>query len=199
MRLDADSQTEATDFLIAHCEQLRYRIGIVDPPKGNSISQVRKFRSAFDTEYAALYYPWLRIIDPTAKRDAAAPPATLDLPPSGALAGIYARSDIARGVHKAPANEVILGISEFVTNVTSDQQAVLNPEGVNALRRFPGRGNRMWGARTMSSSPEWKYVNVRRLFIYLEHSIDKSTQWVVFEPTTSRCGRQSGRPSKTSC
>jgi hypothetical protein len=186
VRLDADSQKQATDYLIAHCEQMRYRIGIVDPPSGNSISQVREFRSKFDTKYAALYYPWLRIIDPTAKRDPGAPPATLDLPPSGATAGIFARSDIARGVHKAPANEVVLGITEFVTNVTYDRQAVLNPEGVNALRFFPGRSNRVWGARTMSSDPEWKYVNVRRLFIYLEHSIDKSTQWVVFEPNNER-------------
>lgn len=186
VRLDPDSQKEATDYLIAHCEQLRYRMAIVDPPAGNSISQVREFRNKFDTEYAALYYPWLRIIDPTAKRDPAAPPATLDLPPSGATAGIYARSDVARGVHKAPANEVVLGITEFVSNVTYDRQAVLNPEGVNALRFFPGRSNRVWGARTMSSDPEWRYVNVRRLFIYLEHSIDKSTQWVVFEPNNER-------------
>ncbi len=106
--------------------------------------------------------------------DPGAPPATLALPPSGFAAGIYARSDIERGVHKAPANEVVRGITRFVTNVTYDRQSVLNPEGINALRFFEGRGNRVWGARTMSSDPEWKYVNVRRLFIYLEHSIDKS-------------------------
>jgi Bacteriophage tail sheath protein len=186
VRLDPDSQKEATSNLIEHCEQLRYRIGIVDPPTGSSISQVRQFRSQFDTEYAALYYPWIRIIDPTAKRDPGAPPATLDLPPSGVTAGIYARSDIERGVHKAPANEVVQGITQFVKNITFDQQAVLNPEGINALRFFPGRSYRVWGARTMSSDPEWRYVNVRRLFIYLEHSIDKSTQWVVFEPNNER-------------
>ncbi|WP_412543346.1 phage tail sheath subtilisin-like domain-containing protein [Longispora sp. K20-0274] len=187
VRFDDDpSRKEATDFLIAHCEDLRYRIAIVDPPKDSSISQVRAFRSKFDSTHAALYYPWLTIIDPTAKRDPGAPPATLDLPPSGATAGIYARSDIERGVHKAPANEVVLGITEFTDNVTYDRQAVLNPEGVNALRFFPGRSNRVWGARTMSSDPEWKYVNVRRLFIYLEHSIDKATQWVVFEPNNER-------------
>lgn len=179
---DPGSQKEATSFLIDHCEQLRYRIAVVDPPAGCSISQVREFRGQFDTEYGALYYPWLRIIDPTAKPDPGAPPATLDLPPSGATAGIYARSDIERGVHKAPANEVVQGITQFVKNVTYGQQGVLNPEGINALRTFPQRGDRVWGARTMSSDPEWRYVNVRRLFIYLEHSIDKSTQWVVFEP-----------------
>ena len=110
----------------------------------------------------------------------------LDVPPSGFVAGIYARSDIARGVHKAPANEVILGLDRFVTNVTFDRQAVLNPEGVNALRFFEGRASRVWGARTMSSDPEWRYVNVRRLFIFLEHSIDKSTQWAVFEPNNEQ-------------
>jgi Bacteriophage tail sheath protein len=186
VRLDLASQQEAASNLIAHCEQLRYRIAIADPPAGSSISQVRQFRSQFDTEYAALYYPWIRIIDPSAKRDPGAPPATLDLPPSGATAGIYARSDIERGVFKAPANEVVQGITQFVKNVTFEQQAVLNPEGINALRFFPGRSYRVWGARTMSSDPEWRYVNVRRLFIYLEHSIDKSTQWVVFEPNNER-------------
>jgi phage tail sheath protein FI len=186
VRLDAAGRKTATDHLIGHCEQMRYRIGIVDPPPNSSMSQVRAFRSQFDTKYAALYYPWIRIVDPTAKRDPSAPAATLDLPPSGAAAGIYARSDVERGVHKAPANEVVLGMTEFVTNVTFDRQAVLNPEGINALRFFPGRSNRIWGARTMSSDPEWKYVNVRRLFIYLEHSIERSTQWVVFEPNNER-------------
>jgi len=184
VRLDVASgeQKTAVDNLIEHCEQLKYRIGIVDPPKDQSISGVREFRSQFDTEYAALYYPWMEILDPTAKNDPGAAPATLQLPPSGFTAGIYARSDINRGVHKAPANEVVLGITKFMQNVTYARQAVLNPEGINALRFFPGRSNRVWGARTMSSDPEWKYVNVRRLFIYLEHSIDKSTQWAVFEP-----------------
>ncbi|WP_018353259.1 phage tail sheath family protein [Longispora albida] len=186
VRLDADSHKVAADYLIQHCEELRYRIAIVDPPGDSSISSVRAFRSQFDTTHGALYYPWLRVLDPTAKRDPGAPPATMELPPSGATAGIYARSDIERGVHKAPANEVVLGITEFAANVTFDRQSVLNPEGINALRFFPGRANRVWGARTMSSDPEWKYVNVRRLFIYLEHSIDKSTQWVVFEPNNER-------------
>ncbi len=179
---DPGERKTATDSLIQHCEELRYRIAVVDPPKAQSISGVRAFRSQFDTKYAALYYPWMEIVDPTAINDPGAAPATLQLPPSGFAAGIYARSDIARGVHKAPANEVILGITRFMQTVTYDRQSVLNPEGVNALRYFPGRSNRVWGARTMSSDPEWKYVNVRRLFIYLEHSIDKSTQWAVFEP-----------------
>jgi len=179
---DPGSQKTAADALIEHCEGLRYRIGIIDPPKDSSISGVRTFRSQFDTKYAALYYPWVEILDPTAVNDPGAAPATLQLPPSGFTAGIYARSDVARGVHKAPANEVVLGITRVLLKVTSDRLAGLNPEGINALRFFPGRSNRVWGARTMSSDPEWKYVNVRRLFIYLEHSIDKSTQWAVFEP-----------------
>ena len=173
----------ATNDLIAHCQaQKAYRIGIVDPPKDSSISQVRQFRSQFDTTYAALYFPWVEIVDPTAKVDPGAAPATLPLPPSGFTAGIYARSDINRGVHKAPANEVVLGMTKFALNVTYDRQAVLNPEGINALRFFEGRANRVWGARTMSSDPEWKYVNVRRLFNFMEHSIDRSTQYAVFEP-----------------
>ncbi|MEV8098556.1 phage tail sheath C-terminal domain-containing protein [Kitasatospora sp. NPDC085879] len=184
--LGEQQQKEAVDGLIAHCEQLRYRMAIVDPPENSSMSDVRRFRSQFDSTYAALYYPWLRITDPTRRPDPGAPTPTLDLPPSGFVAGIYARSDTDRGVFKAPANEVVHGMSEFVTNVTYDRQAVLNPEGINALRFFEGRSNRVWGARTMSSDPEWKYVNVRRLFIYLEHSIDKSTQWAVFEPNNER-------------
>jgi phage tail sheath protein FI len=177
----------AVDKIIGHCERNRYRFAIIDPPdKDTSISEIRAFRSQFDTKYGALYYPWVDTLDPTAKNDPGAPPALLQLPPSGFAAGIYARSDVERGVHKAPANEVILGMTAFRSNVTYDRQAVLNPEGINALRFFPGRSNRVWGARTMSSDPEWKYVNVRRLFIYLEHSIDKSTQWAVFEPNNER-------------
>jgi uncharacterized protein len=183
---DAGAQKEAVDNVVGHCEAARYRIAIIDPPAESSIAEVRRFRSQFDTTYAGLYYPWLRITDPTRKPDPGGPAPTRDIPPSGAVAGIYARSDIARGVHKAPANEVVLGLNRFVTNVTFDRQSVLNPEGINALRFFEGRANRVWGARTMSSDPEWRYINVRRLFIYLEHSIDKSTQWAVFEPNNER-------------
>lgn len=187
VRFDETTQVTATNDLIAHCEAPRaYRIAVVDPPRDSSISEVRKFRAQFDTSYAALYYPWMEILDPTAKPDPGAGPATLQLPPAGFTAGIYARSDIERGVHKAPANEVVLGITKFRHNVTFDRQSVLNPEGINALRFFEGRANRVWGARTMSSDPEWKYVNVRRLFLFLEHSIDRSTQWAVFEPNNER-------------
>ena len=102
-------------------------------------------------------------------------------PPSGHICGIYARTDTERGVHKAPANEVIRLATGFETGVTKKQQEVLNPEGINCLRSFRGRGHRVWGARTISSDPEWKYVNVRRYSAYLERSIDVGTRWAVFE------------------
>jgi phage tail sheath protein FI len=108
-----------------------------------------------------------------------------DLPPSGFVAGIYARNDVERGVHKAPANEVVNLAIGFEVMLNQGQQEVLNPDGVNCFRFFEGRGYRLWGARTISSDPEWKYVNVRRYFAYLERSIERGTQWVVFEPNSS--------------
>jgi hypothetical protein len=183
---DPDTCAQVADRLIQHCEKLRYRIGVVDAPRGSSMTEVRAFRGRFDTKYAALYHPWIEIFDPTERPAQGAPPKRLLLPPSGFVTGIYARSDIERGVHKAPANEVVLGLTRFEANINKARQEVLNPEGINALRFFEGRGNRVWGARTMSSDPEWKYVNVRRLFIYVEHSIDRGTQWAVFEPNNAR-------------
>jgi len=183
---DVDTCLQAADRLITHAELLRYRIAVVDAPKGSSMTEVREFRGKFDSKYAALYHPWIEILDPTERASQGAPPKRLLLPPSGFVTGIYARSDIERGVHKAPANEVIRGLTKFEVNINKGRQDVLNPEGINALRFFEGRGNRVWGARTMSSDPEWKYVNVRRLFIYIEHTIDKGTQWAVFEPNNHR-------------
>ena len=183
---DEDDCFAAQSALVTHCENLRYRIAVVDGMQGSSISAIREFRGRFDTKYGALYHPWIEILDPTQRPAQGAPPQPLLLPPSGFVCGIYARSDIARGVYKAPANEVVAGLTRFEANINKGRQDVLNPEGINALRFFEGRGNRVWGARTMSSDPEWKYVNVRRLFIYLEHSIDKSTQWAVFEPNNEQ-------------
>jgi len=179
----------AADRLIGHAERLRYRIAVVDGRQNSSMTEIRRFRGKFDSKYAALYHPWVEILDPTQRAAQGAPPRRLLLPPSGFVCGIYARSDIQRGVHKAPANEVVLGLTKFEININKARQDVLNPEGINALRFFEGRGNRVWGARTLSSDPEWKYVNVRRLFIFMEHSIDKSTQWAVFEPNNDRLWR----------
>lgn len=181
-----DDSIAAADRLIAHAELMKYRIAVLDAPLGSSMNEIRKFRGRFDSKYAALYHPWIEILDPTERPAQGAPPKRLMLPPSGFVTGIYARSDIERGVHKAPANEVVRGLTRFEANINKARQDVLNPEGINALRFFEGRGNRVWGARTISSDPEWKYVNVRRLFIYLEHSIDKGTQWAVFEPNNAR-------------
>jgi phage tail sheath protein FI len=177
---------DAAQQLVAHAELMRYRIAVVDAPQSRSMSQIRDFRGHFDSTRAALYYPWIAILDPLLPAALGAPPPQLLLPPSGFVCGIYARSDTERGVFKAPANEVVRGLTRFEANINAGRQSVLNPEGINSLRFFEGRGSRVWGARTMTSDPEWKYVNVRRLFIYLEHSIDKSTQYAVFEPNGPR-------------
>jgi phage tail sheath protein FI len=177
-----DQRVVATGYLLEHAEILKYRIAVVDGPRGASMNEIRKFRGKFDSKYGALYHPWVEILDPLERPTQGAPPTKRLLPPCGFVTGIYARSDIERGVHKAPANEVVRGLTRFELNINKARQDVLNPEGINALRFFEGRGNRVWGARTMSSDPEWKYVNVRRLFIYIEHSIDKGTQFAVFEP-----------------
>jgi phage tail sheath protein FI len=161
--------------LIVHCETLKDRFAILDPRDGLSIEGIREFREPLDSKYAALYYPWVEARDPSVKRN-------VQVPPSGHMAGIYARVDVERGVHKAPANEVIRNITKIAQDVTKREQDLLNPKGINALRFFPGRGNRVWGARTISSDASWKYINVRRLFLFVEESIDEGTQWVVFEP-----------------
>ncbi len=164
--------------LITHCEQLKDRFAVLDPQDGLDIEGIQAFREPFDTKYAALYYPWLVVNDPSTNQ-------FVEAPPSGHIIGIYARTDVERGVHKAPANAVIRGIRPtdgIAQDVTKRHQDVLNPRGINALRFFPGLGQRVWGARTLSSDTSWKYVNVRRLFLFIEESIDEGTQWVVFEP-----------------
>jgi len=161
--------------LIAHAERMRYRIAVLDSGNNESIALVRALRGKLDSKYAALYYPWVTVLDPITRKE-------IQLPPSGFVAGIYARNDIERAVYKAPANEVVRLALGFERTLNKAQQDVLNPEGINCFRFFEGRGNRLWGARTISSDPEWKYVNLRRYFAYLERSIDKGTQWAVFEP-----------------
>jgi phage tail sheath protein FI len=163
------------NLLITHATLMRYRIAVLDSGNGQTIAQVRAMRGQIDSTYAALYYPWVRVVDPVTNQE-------LELPPSGFVAGIYARNDINRAVYKAPANEVVNLAIGFEKLLNKSQQDVLNPEGINCFRFFEGRGYRLWGARTVSSDPEWKYVNLRRYFAYLERSIDKGTQWAVFEP-----------------
>ena len=175
----ADRQA-VRDTLIAHCELLKYRFAVMAGEQNADVAAIREVRGRHDTKYGALYYPWIVAPATTGARD------TIQLSPEGAVVGVYARTDIERGVHKAPANEVVHGALRFSRNVNKGQQDVLNPEGINCLRFFEGRGNRVWGARTMSSDLEWIYVNVRRLFIYLEHSIDRGTQWAVFEPNNEQ-------------
>jgi hypothetical protein len=165
--------------LIGHAERMRYRVAVVDSIRGQTTGAVRAFRALYDSSHAAFYYPWVRVMDPLTGQENV-------YPPSGFVAGIYARNDVERAVYKAPANEVVRLALGFETMVTKGQQEVLNPEGVNCFRFFEGRGMRLWGARTMSSDPEWKYVNVRRYFCYLERSIDRGTQWAVFEPNGER-------------
>jgi len=162
-------------LLIAHAENMRYRIAVLDSGDGQSIADVRALRAKLDSTYAALYYPWVTILDPVTNKE-------INVPPSGSVAGIYARNDVNRAVYKAPANEVVNLAIGFETILNKAQQDVLNPLGINCFRFFEDRGYRLWGARTISSDPEWKYVNLRRYFAYLEHSIDKGTQWAVFEP-----------------
>ena len=164
--------------LIGFCENKKSCFAILDAPMDlKKPNDVANFRDMYDSTYAAMYHPWLQMYDAGAKRSDY-------FPPSGAMAGVYARSDNERGVHKAPANEVVRGCTGLSCNYNTGEQDILNPIGVNLIRAFPGRGIRVWGARTLSSNGLWKYLNVRRLFIYVEESIRANTNWVVFEPNS---------------
>lgn len=163
------------NHLISHAERMRYRVAVVDSGDGQSVSQVRAMRARIDSSHAAFYYPWVRVADPVTRAEVA-------LPPSGFVAGIYARNDRGRGVFKAPADEAVSLAVGLDAPLDRARQDVLNPEGINCIRHIEGRGFRIWGARTAGSDPEWKYVHIRRYLIYLEQSIDKGTQWAVFEP-----------------
>lgn len=179
---DANLAAAVNVHLITHAEARRaYRIAVLDTPPSLNIADVRGLKSKLDSKYAALYYPWVTISNPLAGADPRQP-ALINVPPSGSVCGIYARNDINRGVWKAPANETVSGALGLQRDVRFGEQEVLNPLGVNCIRSLPNRGIRVWGARTLSSDPEWKYVNIRRYFLYLENSIDRGTQWAVFEP-----------------
>lgn len=166
--------------VISHCERLKFRFAVVDTEsRQSSIADIDPRTTITDTQFAATYYPWIQISDPQT--------GVLRLvPPGGHALGVYARTDTERGVFKAPANEIARGVVDLEYDITDGQQEQLNPRGVNVIRRFPGRGIRVWGARTLSSNGLWKYVSVRRLFIFLERSIYENTQWVVFEPNDDR-------------
>ncbi len=163
-------------MLVAHCENLGSRFAVLDIPReAKKVQDLIAHRDIFDSHYAALYHPWLNVFDPLDKKNIA-------IPPSGSVLGIYARSDNTRGVHKAPANEVVRGCVGLDCQFNTGEQDILNPKGINLIRSFPGQGIRVWGARTASSNGSWKYINVRRLFIFIEESIKANTSWAVFEP-----------------
>ena len=179
MAIPGVTAPEVQASLIAFCENKKSCFAILDVPMElKKTNDVANFRDMYDSTYAAMYHPWLEMYDAGSKRSAY-------FPPSGAMAGIYARTDIERGVHKAPANEVVRGCTGLSCAYNEGEQDILNPIGVNLIRSFTGRGIRVWGARTISSNGLWKYLNVRRLFIYVEESIKANTNWVVFEPNSA--------------
>jgi phage tail sheath protein FI len=171
--------------VVAHCELMRYRFAVLDPAQPDfMLADIQNQRQMFDTKYAALYYPWLTIDDPMPANLAAI--GAFPLPPSGHVLGVFARTDLDRGVHKAPANEVVQGITGLTRRLTKGEQEILNPSpvNINVIRDFrpDGRAIRVWGARCITSDTDFKYVPVRRLLIFIEQSIDLGLQWVVFEP-----------------
>jgi phage tail sheath protein FI len=172
--------------LVDHCELMRYRFAVLDsrPEPTDTIADTQAQRQQFDTKYAALYYPWLSIPDPYPESLTTIPDYAI--PPSGHVLGVYARTDVDRGVHKAPANEVVRGIIGLRRKINKEQQDILNPYpvNINVIRDFRdhNRGIRVYGGRVITSDPDWKYVNVRRLLIFIEASIERGLQWVVFEP-----------------
>ncbi|HSF43592.1 MAG TPA: phage tail sheath subtilisin-like domain-containing protein [Thermoanaerobaculia bacterium] len=175
---------EAQQALVAHCETLHDRVALLDPPRfeetdeASSLGAVQAWRARFDSSFAALYYPWVRVADPRARHGG----LTRELPPSGHVAGLVARTDLAAGVHKAPANEELRWLVGLTAEVSVPQQEVLNPSGINCLRAFPGRGLRVYGARTLASDTRWRYLPVRRLLLMIEEALDQALQWAVFEP-----------------
>jgi Bacteriophage tail sheath protein len=175
--IDRDGVKAVQLAMIAHCELMADRVAILDPIPDLRPQQLKSWRmdeAGYDSKYATLYWPWLTVMGPGGK--------PMSVPPSGYVAGVWARNDDTRGVHKAPANEVVRGVLDVDGGMTRREHDQLNPVGVNCIRFFPGQGIRIWGARTLSSDPEWRYLNVRRLFNYIEKSILNGTNWVVFEP-----------------
>ncbi len=203
------SDAASYDTLLSHCEKLKDRVAILDPPE--DVPNIDLLKTVVTTGpapkpkkppdgaagttattpppptglrprtsdggYGAFYFPWITVRDPFSPKD------LINAPPSGHVAGIYARTDATRGVHKAPANETIRGALDLTYKVTREEQGELNRLGINCIRLFPTQGIRVWGARTVAdSASEWRYLNVRRLFNMIEESIANGTRWVVFEP-----------------
>ncbi|MFB2835341.1 phage tail sheath family protein [Floridanema evergladense] len=180
--------------MVEHCEKQQDRVAILDAilrsdgKTSLTISEILDWRSRFDSErgFAALYYPWIRVVDPQPSAELRSKPLAKErlrnIPPCGHIAGLYARSDFTIGVHKAPANSELFWAEDTTVSINDEEQAILNPESVNCVRAFPGRGIRVYGARTISSNPDWRYINVRRLLSMIEEAVDESTQWAVFEP-----------------
>jgi Bacteriophage tail sheath protein len=186
---DGGSDVQMRDLqgkMIAHCEMAGDRMAILDAPPEMLPQDILEWRmntAGYDSKFATLYYPWLEVMNPLTNQP-------MLVPPSGHVAGVWCRTDTTRGVHKAPANEVTLGVNGLGFQVTHAEQGGLNKVGINCIRSFPGRGIRIWGARTLSSDPEWRYINVRRLFNYIAESIMEGTQWSVFEPNDERLWMQ---------
>jgi phage tail sheath protein FI len=162
-----------TEAVVTHCENMGDRFAILSAPR--NAGRISELETPVDSQYAAYYYPWIEVKHPVTNVERL-------VPPTGHVAGMFARNDGETGVHGSPANMVVRGALGLQHKITKGEQDILNPKGVNCIRSFQGRGIRVWGARTCSSDPEWKYVNVRRLFLYIEQSIDEGTQWAVFEP-----------------
>lgn len=177
--IDMKGVQSVQQSVIDYCELVRYCFAILDAPPGLMPQEVKEWRMQvnYDTTRAALYYPWIEVPNMTGEGG-----TTRLIPPSGHMAGIYARTDSTRGVHKAPANEIVRNCVGLEVTVTKGEHDLLNPISVNVIRSFPGRGIRVWGARTLSSDASWRYIPVRRLFNMIEESIERGTQWVVFEP-----------------
>jgi len=172
--LDANIQGAVID----HCENMGDRFAVLDGQRATTFTPSDIKGSVRDSNYAALYFPWIGVYDPVSR-------SNIYAPPSGHMAGIYSRVDNERGVHKAPANVVIRGATGVESRLSKADHDGLNPQGINVIRAFDGNVT-VWGARTLGgdANTEWKYINVRRLFLFLRESIDEGTQWVVFEPNT---------------
>jgi phage tail sheath protein FI len=170
--------------MIEQCERLRSRVAVLDAPFSTAkdgrlgLEPIRAWRRRFDTSYGALYYPWVTVSDPL--RLGGAP--TRAIPPSGHVTGFIARTDLTIGVHKAPANGALGWIQDLTVTVDDTPHGVLNDEHINALRAFPGRGLRIFGARTLSSDTDWRFLNIRRLLLMIERAVGLACQWAAFEP-----------------